>query len=762
MTLDAAFLHSILRPGRYLGGELGLLSEAPDTRTTRHVAWIYPGAYEEAIADPGWRRGFFQLQALRAGEVVRGVDFAADLWDALASSGRSPFALGGTADLRRVPNVIFWAPDVFAAARIPALLSRLALNRETTRVGVIVADCSAPRFLEGHVDWVAPAPHGWLPHAITDLIRDGKTDTPYCYRRAPGNWDNVWSGEAPVIHHLPWQNPQTPQWLPRVDTGGGLADIELTAIDADGRLRTRTVAAVVADAQANLKNTGLAGLRFCTAGFDQSQTIAAALLELTRICNMKRSEVELPPVDAASFDQHWRAYKPHLIKPHLRLRMRHDTDPALVADLGRRAFNDGWHTLTLVLTFDSFDQFSLLTQSAGDVLSAWNTAASGFADRRPLRIEYEPAPVSRWQGSPAEPNEADYRRLLHDCRVFREQHAVHAATGSSRISDAIARNWLAGAPPTLWTALETLPPPGPMQDALAVIDWCAWVRTKSGLTGPPQVAFARRTPQKTSPPPPLDAPVQSPLAQTAERDLYGRRKRKQPFTRRLAQPNRERLRVAWGRDADWRFYSHLDMLRHIERATRIAGLPVGYSEGFHPRPKLSFGPPLAFGLVSRMELFDVILERSVESSDIDALTDAMPPGTFITRAEGLPTRMPALTEVINEAVYSAIVPLEITTAGNAIQQMMRTPKIAWTRPDRPDRRPIDPRSSLRDTGLEEGPDGVRWTIRLSIGQEGGVRPADWAALIFGFTPDQVAELLIERTELAIRQGNVRRSPFDVF
>ncbi|MEW5874425.1 MAG: TIGR03936 family radical SAM-associated protein [Candidatus Zixiibacteriota bacterium] len=761
MDLSPAFLQSILKPGRYLGGELGPPAAANGAPEPRAV-WFYPGSYESAITDPAWRRGYFQLRALGLGEVARGVDYASDVWAALERDGIPPFALGGQHDLRRLATLVIWAPDVFTAGRIPGLLRRLSLAQGTVTVGVVVGDNSAPRFLEGRVDWVIPAPHGWLPQSLAELIATGRTDDPSCYQRASNNWTSAFSGPAGESRLIPWNEPETPQWLPRADIGGGLADVELTAVDQSGVLRARPLSSVVADAHAVLKNTGLDGLRFCTAGFDHSQTMATALLELTRVYNMKRSEVELPPLDPAPFDQHWRAYKPHLIKPLLRLRMRHDSDPGQLSDLGRRALNDGWHALTLVLSFDSFGEFSRLVSVAGNVITAWGTAASGFADRRPLRIEYEPAPLSRWLDPPSAPDESEFRRLSHECRQFREQHGAHAATGHFRIEDVIARNWLAAAPSDIWPALETLGPPDPGHDTLDTFDWCAWVRTKSGLNGPPSVGFARRDPAPPESLTQIEAAPAARVAAVSNGDLYGRRKRKQPFSRRLAQPNRERLRVAWGKTADWRLYSHLDMLRQIERAIRIAGLPVSYSEGFHPRPKVSFGPPLAFGLLSRMELFDVILERSVEPTDIESLTSAVPDGVFITRGEGLPTRMPALNEVINEAVYSTLIPLSLEAAQSAIQELMTAPKIAWTRPDRPDRRPVDPRTSLRETGLEESPEGVRWTLRVSIGQEGGIRPPDWASLIFGFTPDQVASLLIERTELAIRQGNVRRSPFDVF
>jgi radical SAM-linked protein len=175
---------------------------------------------------------------------------------------------------------------------------------------------------------------------------------------------------------------------------------------------------------------------------------------------------------------------------------------------------------------------------------------------------------------------------------------------------------------------------------------------------------------------------------------------------------------------------------------------------------LSFGPPLAFGLITSAEYFDLLLERDVTSADIDALRDALPDGISMIRAEGMPAQIPSLTETLNEAVYAAMIPVEPEVAQAAIQNTLSQPQISWTRTDRPHRPPVDPRKSLKATAIEIKPEGVEWSINLMIGGSGSIRPDDWASLLFGFETDQSADLSIERTELLIRHGDRVRSPFD--
>ena len=68
------------------------------------------------------------------------------------------------------------------------------------------------------------------------------------------------------------------------------------------------------------------------------------------------------------------------------------------------------------------------------------------------------------------------------------------------------------------------------------------------------------------------------------------------------------------------------------RALRRAGLPVAFTEGFTPRPKISFGLALPTGAESIAEYVDIELQRESAASDIDLetlparLTDALPAG----------------------------------------------------------------------------------------------------------------------------------------
>ncbi len=70
-----------------------------------------------------------------------------------------------------------------------------------------------------------------------------------------------------------------------------------------------------------------------------------------------------------------------------------------------------------------------------------------------------------------------------------------------------------------------------------------------------------------------------------------------------------RLRIKYAKKSENRFTSHLDLVRIFDRTLRRAGIPVAYSQGFHPHPKISFGHPLPLGLKSIAEYADFTLSQ---------------------------------------------------------------------------------------------------------------------------------------------------------
>lgn len=95
-------------------------------------------------------------------------------------------------------------------------------------------------------------------------------------------------------------------------------------------------------------------------------------------------------------------------------------------------------------------------------------------------------------------------------------------------------------------------------------------------------------------------------------------------------PPKFHIRIRFAEAGKIRFVSHRDVARLFERALRKVRLPVAYSEGFSPRPKLSFGLALSVGHESDAEYLDVELTEQIEIEDLaDRLTEALPDGLVV-------------------------------------------------------------------------------------------------------------------------------------
>src|SRR6516225_10247288 len=104
------------------------------------------------------------------------------------------------------------------------------------------------------------------------------------------------------------------------------------------------------------------------------------------------------------------------------------------------------------------------------------------------------------------------------------------------------------------------------------------------------------------------------------------------------------VRLRYTKRGKIRWISHRDVARALERAFRITELPLAFTEGFSPRPKVSFGLALSTGHESDAEYLDLV-PLSV------TLSDALPEGMAVTGAAPLAERAPALQEAVTAVVW---------------------------------------------------------------------------------------------------------------
>jgi radical SAM family uncharacterized protein/radical SAM-linked protein len=149
--------------------------------------------------------------------------------------------------------------------------------------------------------------------------------------------------------------------------------------------------------------------------------------------------------------------------------------------------------------------------------------------------------------------------------------------------------------------------------------------------------------------------------------------------------------------------SHLEFMTLIQRAVRRAGLPVKYSRGFHPAPRISFGDALPVGVASQAELIDLELTEPCEPQQaLDRLQQQLPEGVRALAVTTWPRKGPAPASSLISASYQVRLP---NTPPIGLEQrladFLASEEVMTTRPKKFRMVEIDLRPWVRDLQLRE-------------------------------------------------------------
>jgi len=116
----------------------------------------------------------------------------------------------------------------------------------------------------------------------------------------------------------------------------------------------------------------------------------------------------------------------------------------------------------------------------------------------------------------------------------------------------------------------------------------------------------------------------------------------------------QRVRITYAKLAALRYTSNLDVHKIWERSLRRARLPLAYSQGFHPQPKLIQACPLPLGLTSQAEMIDIWFDAEIPQGEIrSALEPALPPGLILHTIQPVDHGQPSLPKTVVSAEYVA-------------------------------------------------------------------------------------------------------------
>lgn len=114
----------------------------------------------------------------------------------------------------------------------------------------------------------------------------------------------------------------------------------------------------------------------------------------------------------------------------------------------------------------------------------------------------------------------------------------------------------------------------------------------------------------------------------------------------------QRMRVTFRTEDTVKYVGHLDMFRAWERAIRRARLPLAYTQGFNPQPRMQFAAALPVGFTGEAEVVDIFLNQALAPEEfLNKLSPALPRGVRPVTAAPVPREWASLQSQVRGAAY---------------------------------------------------------------------------------------------------------------
>ena len=174
-----------------------------------------------------------------------------------------------------------------------------------------------------------------------------------------------------------------------------------------------------------------------------------------------------------------------------------------------------------------------------------------------------------------------------------------------------------------------------------------------------------------------------------------------------AVPAVQKLRIRYAKRGRLRFSSTRDFQRALERAVRRAGVPMAYSSGFHPHPKISYANAAPTGTASEAEYVEIgVVERLDPEAVRVALDAALPHGydvVYVAEAEA-----GALADSLEGSVWRIELPgMGVAEVTAALERFLALPEVLVTRTFKKGPRTFDVREAVLDAAVwAQGPDSA--------------------------------------------------------
>lgn len=193
------------------------------------------------------------------------------------------------------------------------------------------------------------------------------------------------------------------------------------------------------------------------------------------------------------------------------------------------------------------------------------------------------------------------------------------------------------------------------------------------------------------------------------------------------------IRMQFCKTREGRFLSHLDLMHTWERVIRRSQLPLAYSQGFNPHPKINFASACAVGTTSDGEYMDMELTQELPVEQVKEMLQAvMPPAFRVSAMKVVSGKAPSLMSIIQRARYVLRLELVEEAAQKqldaAVERFWQQEEIVIYRykKNSKDKKPVNIRPGVYELELTAEGKNALLHILVQCGNEGNIRPEEVA------------------------------------
>jgi radical SAM family uncharacterized protein/radical SAM-linked protein len=207
-----------------------------------------------------------------------------------------------------------------------------------------------------------------------------------------------------------------------------------------------------------------------------------------------------------------------------------------------------------------------------------------------------------------------------------------------------------------------------------------------------------------------------------------------------------KVRTVFSKTGDLRFLGHLETIRTIERACRRAGLPIAFSGGYSPKPKITFALSLPTGAEGLREWMDLELSETVSVEEVvDGINRHLPEGLSLLRAWKVPGESGALNGRVLHMEYRALFPEPQEGLQDLADRFLERETIPVVRVRKGKEKEVDLKNYVLSMKAEDS-QTLSFTLALK-GEEGSARPSEVLQAMLGLDEDSLAHVRLIRTSL---------------